>query len=504
MSNRTLSPWRVLALLLLALSLLTPISSPVAAAADPEIPAGATRVCESCDATDLQAAVDAASSGDAIIVEGGTYGGPVEIDKPLTLIGIDGATIDGHHEGTIVRITSPDVTLQGLTILNSGGNFDKEDSAVYVDRGDRVQILDNQIHDALFGVNVAQSPGIVIAGNHIVGKDVDMGFRGDGLKIWYSHEAVISKNHIERSRDLLIWYSNNVVANDNLIEGGRYGFHFMNSDDGTATRNQLIDNSVGIYLMYGKRFTITDNLLQGSRGPSGHGLGLKEIDGVDVEGNVIHDNRIGVYIDTSPLSYDVYNTFDTNLIAYNDIGLGLLPSSQRNIFSRNSMVDNLEQVTVLGGGPLGDNTWSVDGVGNFWSDYAGYDADGDGIGDIAFRNEHLSEQLMNSWPVLQLFRFSVAASAVDFGSKAVPVFRQEPIFEDPSPLVEPVMPANVTIPQRGQDASMARLWSIALLLLAGGVVWWGAMAHRPARWHRTSHESTLPPTPSLSRQRGRA
>jgi nitrous oxidase accessory protein len=499
---RSPSPWRVLALLLLALPLLAPLS-PTAAAADADIPAGATRVCASCDTTGLQAAIDAAADGDTIVAEGGRHVGPIEIAKPLTLIGVNGATIDGRHEGTIVRITSPDVTLQGITIVNSGANFDREDSAVFIDGGDRAQIVDNQIHDALFGVNVAQSPGIVIANNHIVGKDVDMGVRGDGIKVWYSHETQITGNHIERSRDLLVWYSNNVVVSDNVVADGRYGFHFMNSDDGTATRNQLIDNSVGIYLMYGKRFTITDNLLQGSRGPSGHGLGLKEIDGVDVEGNVIHDNRIGVYIDTSPLSYDVYNTFDTNLVAYNDIGLGLLPSSQRNVFTRNSMVDNLEQVSVLGGGPLGENTWSVDGVGNFWSDYAGYDADGDRIGDVAFRNQQLSEQLMTTWPVLQLFRFSVAESAVDFGSKAVPVFRSEPIFEDTHPLVAPVIPANVALPRHGQDPGAARLWSLALLGLAGTAIAWGAMAHRPRRRHRSA-AAPLPPTPSLSRQRGRA
>ena len=502
MSTRTPSPWRVLALLLLILPLLASLSFP-AAAADPDIPADATRVCEGCERSDLQAAIDAAAAGDSIVVEGGTFDGPVEIAKPLMLIGTEGATIDGGGEGTVVLITAPDVTFRGFAVLNSGSNFDKEDSAIYVDRGDRAKILDNEIHDALFGINVAESPGIVISGNHVVGKDVDSGVRGDGIKVWYSHETEITHNHVERSRDLLVWYSNHVAVNDNLVEDGRYGFHFMNSDDGEASRNQLIDNSVGIYLMYGKRFTITDNLLQGSRGPSGHGLGLKEIDGVEVEGNIIHDNRVGVYIDTSPLSYDVYNTFDSNLIAYNDIGLGLLPSSTRNLFTRNSMVDNLEQVSVLGGGPLGENTWAIDGVGNFWSDYAGYDADGDGIGDIAFQNRQLSEQLMSSWPVLQLFRFSVAETAVDFGSKAVPVFRQEPIFEDPSPLVEPVIPTNVTVPNVGRDAGTARLWSLALLGIAGAAVAWGAMAHRPPRRYRGA-ASPLPLTPSLSRQRGRA
>ena len=194
-----------------------------------------------------------------------------------------------------------------------------------------------------------------------------------------SHRTQILENDVHASRDLLVWYSNDVVVRDNTVKEGRYGFHFMNSDNGLVEHNSLVDNSVGIYLMYGKQFTIQNNLIEGSRGPSGHGLGLKEIDGVEVEGNIIHNNRIGVYIDNSPLSPDVYNHFRENLIAFNDSGLGMLPASRDNVFTRNSMIENLEQVTVLGGGPIGDNQWSVDGFGNFWSDYVGYDANGDGM-----------------------------------------------------------------------------------------------------------------------------
>ena len=40
---------------------------------------------------------------------------------------------------------------------------------------------------------------------------------------------------------------------------------------------------------------------------------------------------------------------------------------------------------------------------------------------------------MSSWPILQLFRFSVAESAVDFGAQAVPMFQKEPVFTDQSP-----------------------------------------------------------------------
>lgn len=481
--------------LLAALMLAAPLAGQATNTGSPPIPVpdDAIRVCATgCDYPAIEPALAAARDGETIAVIGGEYTAPVVIDKSIRLIGIDNPVIDGHDEGTIVHITAPDVTLQGFTLQNSGSNFDKEDSAVYVE-AENARILDNRALDTLFGINGATAHNSVIAGNYILGKDVDMGIRGDGIKIWYSHDVEISGNEVERSRDLLVWYSNNAVVRDNYVHDGRYGFHFMNSDDGIAEHNRMVDNSVAIYLMYGRRFEIRDNLLQGSRGPSGHGLGLKEIDGVEVEGNIIYDNRIGVFIDNSPLSPIVYSHFRNNLIAYNDQGFGVLPSSRNNVLTNNSMIDNLEQVAILGGGKLGDNQWSENGHGNFWSDYAGYDADGDGIGDIPFRSEQLSEQVMDSWPILQLYRFSVAEAAVDFGSRAVPMFRQDPKLIDEYPLISPVIPTNAPKPAAPQRAAHTTAWSIALLAAAGGAIWWGVRGTRFTIPNHLSRPRSLAP-----------
>ena len=432
---------------------------------------GALVVCETCEYVSIEAALADAPAGSTIKVRGGDYAGPLVINQSVHLIGIDAPVIDGHDQGTVVRIEASDVTIEGFTIQNSGRNFDKEDSAVYVE-GERVSILDNQMLDALFGVNAALAHDLLIEGNTIVGQDVEMGIRGDGIKVWYSHRTRIISNTIRQSRDLLVWYSDDVEIRENTVHSGRYGFHFMNSNNGIAEHNRLYDNSVGIYLMYGKGFIIRDNLLQGSRGPSGHGIGLKEIDQVEVEGNIIYDNRIGAFIDNSPLSPLVTNTFRRNLFSYNDIGIGLLPSTHDTLFSENSFVDNQEQVSVLGGGSTGEIQWSENGRGNFWSDYAGYDADGDGIGDIAFRSERLSEQLMSSWPILRLFRFSPAEAAVDFGAKAVPMFRQDPVVIDEYPLVEQVFPANAALPAHVPDRTSAQVQAIGMLAVVFAVFMW--------------------------------
>src|SRR5690606_10599354 len=137
--------------------------------------------------------------------------------------------------------------------------------------------------------------------------------------------------------------------------------------------------------------------------------------------------------------------------------------ARANIYYENSFVENLEQVTVLGGGELSEgNIWNQDGVGNYWSDYAGYDADGNGIGDVPYRSAAMSEQLRRSHPELQLFRFSMAETSIDFASQAVPLFETNAVLEDVSPLVEPMVPTNA--PNVHGDVSAVRTGAISVTL----------------------------------------
>lgn len=444
------------------------------------IPADAITVCADCDQDDLQAAIDSAPEGGVIVVDGGSWGA-ITINKPLRLVGQNRPEIDAGGEGSGILIESSDVSIEGFEIFNSGRSFDNEDSGIYFE-GERNKILNNHIRETLFGINGAMGHDSVIAGNYIEGQEhISEGLRGDGIKVWYSHRVQIHNNEVTKSRDLLVWYSNECEVFENLVTNSRYGFHFMNSDDGNARGNAMVGNSVGIYIMYGKRFTVADNLLQNSRGPSGHGLGLKEVDGFEVTGNVIFDNRIGVYNDNSPFSMNAHGIFRNNMIAYNDAGVGVLPSARANTYYENSFVENLEQVSVLGGGQLSDgNAWSRNGVGNYWSDYVGYDADGDGVGDVPYKSAAMSEQLRRTNPQLQLFRFSLAETAIDFAAEAVPFFSRDPVLTDKSPLVKPVQPERApTIQQSGSEVKTGAI-SFTLILGVAAVMWWAIRPFRSA------------------------
>ena len=71
-----------------------------------------------------------------------------------------------------------------------------------------------------------------------------------------------------------------------------------------------------------------------------------------------------------------------NTIAMNQIGLLLMPSADT-VVAGNGFIENSTQVTMGGQGST-QAIWSRDGVGNYWSDYGGFDAEGDGTGDLAY------------------------------------------------------------------------------------------------------------------------
>jgi len=222
-------------------------------------------------------------------------------------------------------------------------------------------------------------------------------------------------------------------------------------------------------MMYSRRVHIDGNTIAGNRGPSGFGIGMKDMDDAVITNNLILDNRVGTHLDTSPREVDSTGQFTGNVYAYNDIGVQMMPAVRNNYFVSNSFIENGEQIAVAGGGLLKGNVWTVAEQGNFWSDYAGYDADDDGSGDIVYKSERLFEDLMQREPELRLFVHSPAVNALDFAAKAFPSVRPQPKLEDNSPMMSPIIPANMpALPQARNPAWYG--FAIGLFLLAAGII----------------------------------
>ena len=82
-----------------------------------------------------------------------------------------------------------------------------------------------------------------------------------------------------------------------------------------------------------------------------------------------------------------------------------------------------------GPGLAGQNEWR----GNQWSQYAGFDEDGDGVGDTPFEHLRLGAELLARHPALKLFSGSLALSLLDLLGRFLPLLQPEPVVVDPAP-----------------------------------------------------------------------
>lgn len=416
----------------------------------------------------LEQALAEAADGDTIEVYGGSYAGGLRIEKSLRLIGHDSPVIDGGNEGTVITLAAPNIQFSGFTIRNSGDSLDAENSGI-VGEAPGLLITGNRLEGTLFGIYMREAHGSVIRDNLILSKPLSLARRGDPIRIWASHQVHIEDNQIARGRDVVLYYSEQLVIRNNYIQDGRYGLHFMYCDDALIDGNLLTGNSVGAFLMYSRRLHMLGNTVAYNRGPSGYGIGMKDLDAAVVSDNLFLNNRVGAYLDNSPSEVNGKGVFDGNVFAYNDIGIEFLPSVRNNFFTENSFLDNQEHVSVAGGGLLKQNTWSVAGRGNFWSNYAGYDQDGDGLGDQPYKAERLFENLMDRFAGLRLFIYSPVSQAVDFAAQAFPLVKPQPKLIDESPLMAFQLPSGLPVLPHPDPGLLVRS---ALVLLAISLFVW--------------------------------
>lgn len=377
------------------------------------VPAAAERIEVQPIPGRLAAVMAAAGEGDVIVLAPGRHAGPVRIEKSLTLRGRPGAIIDAGGLGSVVTVDAPDVTVAMLTLTGSGRSHEEIDAGVSLTRkAGGARILDNRIEGNLYGVDVHGARDALVKGNRITGLRLKrMNDRGNGVYVWNAPGSVVEDNEIRYGRDgIFSNVSKRNVYRGNLMRDLRFAVHYMYTNDSEVSGNVSIGNHLGFALMHSDRIVARDNISIRDRD---YGIMVNYTKSSDVFGNIV--------LKGAEKCAFIYNSHK-NLLAENvfdgcEIGIHFTAGSEANTITGNAFLGNRTQVKYVG---TRDVEWSFEGRGNFWSDHAAFDLDGDARADSAYRPNDLMDHILWSQPAAKLLLGTPAVQLVRWSQSQFP------------------------------------------------------------------------------------
>ncbi len=301
--------------------------------------------------------------------------------------GLSNQILEDVAAGYIMLAACRDVTLRGAKIDRGDGIMIVLSEGVRIESADISRAQGN-------GILIFSSPGTVVVDSPRIANCVQAGISvllSDGVRI------------------------ENCGVYANQIEG-----IVVNGSDGVAIRNSVFAaNPVGVRITGGAQDTL---IQQGLFYQNRHGVEIETSRGAVVELCAFTESDVAVFIEGGAshprvayssmvqVGYGIssvasYGLYERNLIARANIGIIF-----EEAYSQATPTDNVVRHNVLyrctdslyfgtetagtqiyenllwghsrAARDLGKNTWAPYGRGNWYSDYAGRDADGDGIGDL--------------------------------------------------------------------------------------------------------------------------
>ncbi len=230
----------------------------------------------------------------------------------------------------------------------------------------------------------------------------------NGIHLTTSNYNNVSYNTVTGSND---WGISTEGSNDNLIMGNYVasngwagiGLYGGSPNTGNLIAQNIIANNghVGIEIT---STGLSSNKIVGNNitGTGSEGVGLAISIAWDsnlVMGNNIFGNQAGIRLDASQ-----NNTICQNLIENSPQGAILIHSPPYRAASQNIIYENNIINVISLTGNVHSHSWDNGTVGNYWIDYNGTDANGDGIGDSPYIIDSLN---IDHYPLMSRFNVSM-------------------------------------------------------------------------------------------------
>ena len=273
--------------------------------------------------TKIQDAINAADHGDIIYVYNGTYHEHVVVNKSVSIIGKDRVRtiVDGSGSKSVITVTANNVTVQNLTIMNSGTS--QYDSGVFITNSIGNNIAQNNITRSNDGIRLNFSSSNIVSDNIMF-----LNYYG-GVFLHSSDDNLISNNRIYSNNYAIYLYSsrNNVLFR-NTLTSNFYGIYFYSSNDNVASSNTVSFNiQAGLHItFYSGNNTFYHNNFDNSKNFESDFINTWDSDGEgnfwsDYNGQDPNDDGIG----DTPHILDEYNRDNYPLMgAFSDFDMAVL------------------------------------------------------------------------------------------------------------------------------------------------------------------------------------
>ncbi|WP_150523116.1 nitrous oxide reductase family maturation protein NosD [Roseibium sediminis] len=379
-----------------------------------------------------------AQAGDVLRLAEGDHDGPIVMDLPLTLSGNGKARVLGNGTGSVITVNAADVVIEGLELTGSGLSHETLDAGVKLHKtAHRTIIRNNRILNNLTGVDVHGAHDAVVSNNLIEGrKDLRINERGNGIYVWNSPNLLAEFNTVRFGRDgIFVNTSHHDTFRNNRIENVRFAIHYMHGNHGVIEGNVSSGNDIGYALMFSDRLEIRDNVSIDDRN---HGLMLNYANRARISGNSVNGGG-----EKCLFMYNANkNAISENRFEACPIGVHFTAGSAGNRFQGNAFIGNRTQVKYVGSRVL---DWSTEGRGNYWSDHAAFDMNGDGLADTSYRPNDMVDQVLWTQPSAKLLVGSPAVQLLRWTQSQFPALLPGGIVDN-APLMQP---PKVKIPNSG-------------------------------------------------------
>jgi len=274
------------------------------------------------------------------------------------------------------------------TLIDNNCSFNNK-HGIFIDQSDNTTVSGNTANNnTMSGIYLGESNNNTLSGNLMNFCGIDLwgslvGMASHSIDktnlvnnkpvYYYVNEIGLgSSNFTDAGQIILINCNSSIILGFNL-SNGTLGIYLCYSDNNTISGNIANNNRFGLYLFYSDNNTLSGNTANNND----YGIILYRSNNNTLSGNTASNNiYYGIRLVNSDNNTLSGNTASNN----NNYGISLSSSANNNKIFLNNFFNNGFNAEDNGI----NNTWDDGFTGNYWDDYAGVDANDDGIGDTPY------------------------------------------------------------------------------------------------------------------------